>query len=361
MLPDDENAPESSRIERFEGILCPGFVNSHCHLELSHMKGVVAEKTGLPKFITEIVSRREDNAHLKSEKIAQADNEMWENGIQAVGDICNTADTLETKRNSRINYHSFVEVFAFDPSRAKVALQTGIEVATEYQNAGLKSTIVPHAPYSVSEELFEGIDEQQTRFPGTVSLHNQETESEDEMFVSGTGKLVDTFKGLGIDFSNFKPQKHSSLQYALPQLPKGQNAILVHNTCSTKEEMELANTLRETLFWCACANANLYIENRIPNIPMWLNTGATVCVGTDSLASNHQLSILDELKLIQEHYSEIPLSRLLKMATLNGAQALNLDKKIGSFQQGKLPGVLWLKNVNLKTESLADSSVQRIF
>lgn len=361
MLPDDENAPESSRIERFEGILCPGFVNAHCHLELSHMKGVVTEKTGLPKFITEIVSRREENAHLKSEKIAQADKEMWENGIQAVGDICNTADTLETKRKSRIDYHSFVEVFSFNPAKAQSVLQIGIEVAEQYATADLKATIVPHAPYSVSEELFDGIAAQQKRYSGPISMHNQETESEDEMFVSGTGELVETFKGFGVDFTGFNPQKRSALDYALPQLPKNQNVLLIHNTCSTKEEMELANTLRENLFWCTCANANLYIENRIPNIPMWLNSGATVCVGTDSLASNHQLSILDELKLIQEHHSEIPLSSLLKMATLNGAKALNMDKKIGSFQQGKLPGVLWLKNVNLETESLTDSSVQRIF
>lgn len=361
LLPDDQNAPEPSRIERFKGILCPGFVNAHCHLELSHMKGVVAEKTGLPKFITEIVSRREENGHEKLEKIAEADAEMWENGIQAVGDICNTADTLETKLNSRIDYHSFVEVFSFDPAKAPAVLETGIQVAEAYQNANLNATIVPHAPYSVSEELFGGIAAQQTRFGGPISMHNQETESEDEMFVSGTGELVETFKGFGVDFTDFNPQKRSALDFALPQLPTDQNALLIHNTCSTKEEMELAHALRERLFWCTCANANLYIENRIPNIPMWLDLGATVCVGTDSLASNHQLSILDELKLIQKNHPQIPLSILLEMATMNGAEALNMDKKIGSFQKGKLPGVLWLKNVNLQTESLADSSVQRIF
>lgn len=361
MLPDSENAPDSSRIERFEGALCPGFINSHCHLELSHMKGLVPEKTGLPAFIMQIVSRRNEKADEKMEAIRLADEEMWRNGIQAVGDICNTADTLETKKNSRIKYHSFVEVFSFDSSKANEVLEEGIRVANEYQQNGMMATIVPHAPYSVSEQLFNGIREQQKQFPGSISIHNQETESENEMFVSGSGVLVELFKKFGEDFSNFHPQFKSALDYHLGQLPQGQPAILVHNTMTAAEELETVKSLRNDVFWCTCAQANKYIENRIPNIPMWLEKAVNVCVGTDSLASNHQLSILEELKLIQANYPEITLQKLLRAATLNGAKALKIDKEKGSFHKGKLPGVLWLKNLK-SNELLTDSSsVQRIF
>ncbi|MGK0383936.1 MAG: cytosine/adenosine deaminase-related metal-dependent hydrolase, partial [Bacteroidia bacterium] len=325
MLPDSENAPDSSRIERFEGALCPGFINSHCHLELSHMKGLVPEKTGLPAFIMQIVSRRNEKADEKMEAIRLADEEMWRNGIQAVGDICNTADTLETKKNSRIKYHSFVEVFSFDSSKANEVLEEGIRVANEYQQNGMMATIVPHAPYSVSEQLFNGIREQQKQFPGPISIHNQETKSENEMFVSGSGVLVELFKKFGEDFSNFHPQFKSALDYHLGQLPQGQPAILVHNTMTAAEELETVKSLRNDVFWCTCAQANKYIENRIPNIPMWLEKAVNVCVGTDSLASNHQLSILEELKLIQANYPEITLQKLLRAATLNGAKALKID------------------------------------
>lgn len=361
MLPDSSNAPEPSRIERFEGALCPGFINAHCHLELSHMKGLVPEKTGLPAFIMQIVSRRNENADQKMEAIRLADEEMWLNGIQAVGDICNTADTLETKRNSRIKYHSFVEVFSFDSSKADEVLKEGIRVANEYQQSDLNATIVPHAPYSVSERLFDGIRAQQQQFPGPISIHNQETASENEMFVSGSGELVEIFKKFGEDFSNFKPQFSSALDYHLRQLPQDQPALLVHNTMTKAEEFEVVKSLRNDAFWCTCAQANKYIENRIPNIPMWLKKEANVCVGTDSLASNHRLSILEELKLIQSNYPQIGIATLLKMATLNGATALGMEKEKGSFHKGKLPGVLWLKNLNLEDGLLTDSaSVQRI-
>ena len=359
MLPDSENAPDSSRIERFEGALCPGFINAHCHLELSHMKGLVAEKTGLPEFIMQIVSRRNEKVEEKIEAIRLADEEMWQNGIQAVGDICNTADTLETKRNSRIKYHSFVEVFSFNSSKADEVLEEGIRVANEYQQNELTATIVPHAPYSVSKRLFDGIRSQQNQFPGSSSIHNQETESENEMFVSGTGVLVELFKKFGEDFSNFHPQFKSSLEYHLSQLPQDQPAVLVHNTMTTAKEFEAVKALRDDVFWCACAQANKYIENRIPNIAMWMEKEANVCVGTDSLASNHQLSILEELRLIQSVHPDLKLQELLKAATLTGAKALKMDKEKGSFQKGKLPGVLWLKNLN-NGVLYHSSSVQRI-
>ena len=359
MLPDSENAPDPSRVERFKGVLCPGFINAHCHLELSHMKGLVPEKTGLPAFIMQIVSRRHEKADEKMEAIRLADEEMWRNGIQAVGDICNTADTVETKKKSKIKYQSFVEVFSFDSSKADEVLEEGVRVANEYQQNGLSATIVPHAPYSVSERLFNGIRAQQKQFPGPISIHNQETESENEMFVSGSGELVEIFKKFGEDFSNFQPQFKSSLDYHLNQLPSDQPVVLVHNTMTKAEELEAVKSIRDNVFWCTCAQANKYIENRIPNIPMWLQKEVNVCVGTDSLASNHQLSVLEELKLIQSKYPEVSLQQLLKAATLNGAKALKLDKEKGSFHKGKLPGVLLLKNVS--NGMLSDSSsVQRI-
>lgn len=360
LLPDDENAPDASRVERFDGILCPGFVNAHCHLELSHMKGLVTEKTGLPKFITEIVGRRHERQDEKLELIRRADSEMWENGIQAVGDICNTTDALAIKQQSRINYHSFVEVFSFDPAKADMVLTEGIRVAGEHDLAGLSASIVPHAPYSVCSRLFEGIALQQQRFHGTVSMHNQETLSEDEMFVNGTGALLEAFNSLGVDVSGFKPECSSSLAYALPKLTRDANVVLVHNTCTSQTEMMWANGFRDDLFWCTCPNANKYIEDRVPDIQIWANAGATVCIGTDSLASNHELSVLSEMKLIQNTSPAIGLSELIRMATLNGARALNLDKKIGSFQKGKLPGIIWLKDVEISSGSLRSAAVQRI-
>lgn len=357
LLPDDPNVPESSQIEVFDGILCPGFINAHCHLELSHMKNVVSEKTGLPKFVMEIVSRRNENADEKFQKIQEADAEMWANGIQAVGDICNTEDTLQTKRKSSIKYHSFVEVFSFNSSRADEVLAEGIRVAELYERAGLSATIVPHAPYSVSKQLFSGINAQQDVYPGPMSMHNQETPSENEMFVSAKGDLVELFKKFGEDFSDFHPDFRSSLDYSFNQLPVGQNSMLVHNTLTTSEEIRWVNSLRDDVYFCSCPSANMYIEDQLPNIPKWIENEAKICVGTDSLASNRQLSILEELKLIENHYPEIEVETLLKMATITGAKALQLETALGSFEKEKAPGVVLIQNTDIQHQKLGKNAI----
>lgn len=359
--PDSSDLSERSRIERFDGILCPGMVNAHCHLELSHMKGVVEEKTGLPKFLTEIVSKRGFNAEIRESSFKAADSEMWHNGIQAVGDICNTPDTIGTKTASHILYHSFVELFSLDAGKVKETVITGRQTALQFKQAGLPVTIVPHAPYSVNAELFEAIEALQSEFQGPRSIHNQETESENEMFVSGTGKLIDTLQRSGADLSGFVGRNNSSLAYSLPRLQGSHPLILVHNSCTTSEEIEHSVSLRQKLFWCTCPSANLYIEDRIPSIAMWLETGATVCVGTDSLASNHELSIFQELKMIQLVHQQIGLTELLTMATLNGAKALGLQDRIGSFEAGKNPGVIWMNGSEISRGRLtSDCTVQRI-
>ncbi|MDP6909198.1 MAG: amidohydrolase family protein, partial [Flavobacteriales bacterium] len=330
-----------------------------CHLELSHMKGVAKEHAGLPSFLVDVISKREYNTDHKVERTRSADEEMWQNGIQAVGDICNTDDTAEVKASSRITYHSFVEVFSMDSSRSKKVIEHGIEVAGNFKSRGLSATIVPHAPYSVFEELYRLIRAQQEVFPGSVSIHNQETESENEMFVSGTGALMKTFQDFGVEFPREISNGKSSLQNSLPQMVQDQNLLLVHNTCTSAGDMNHAHAQRGDIYWCTCPNANQYIEKRIPNIPMWLEHNAKVCVGTDSLASNHQLSILEELKLINHHYPEIELETLLNMATLHGSQALQLDKKLGSFDKSKLPGVILIRNVN-QNRFTEETTVQRI-
>ena len=101
-----------------------------------------------------------------------------------------------------------------------------------------------------------------------------------------------------------------------------------------------------------CPNANLYIENRLPNINLLLKSGANICIGTDSLASNHQLSVMAELETIHQYYPEIAWEKLLGWATYNGASALQMQQSIGSFEAGKRPGIVQIKK---------DHSLQKLY
>jgi cytosine/adenosine deaminase-related metal-dependent hydrolase len=173
------------------------------------------------------------------------------------------------------------------------------------------------------------------------------------MFMAGKGALLDKLRSLGIPMDSFRPSGQSSLRTVLPWMLECVRIILVHNTFTIPEEMCWAVALHRGLHWCTCPSANLYIEGRIPNVEDWLRSGAQVCIGTDSLASNHQLSILEEMRLLSEHCPSIPFEDLLRMATLNGAMALGMENRTGTLEKSKMPGVLLLEHIDLQTPRLA--------
>ncbi|PHI19014.1 S-adenosylhomocysteine deaminase [Lewinellaceae bacterium SD302] len=325
-------------------ILIPGFINTHCHLELSHLQGKVDTGTTLLPFLVGVVSLRETDPAEIDAAIKAHDAYMWEQGIQAVGDICNKADTAATKNASPIRYYSFVEMFDFlQPDRAEASYemyhQSFLGQADEGGNA---KSAVPHAPYTVSDPLYEKINALNAG-RGVVSLHNQETPAEMQLFADGNGPFPKFFEGFGASLDHFTPPGHSSLRYSLERMDPRCRTLLVHNTLTQPEDIAFAqNWGQDGIYWATCPNANLYIENRLPRYQYFLDADAKVTIGTDSLTSNWQLSVLEELRAISKYASYVPFETLLRWATLNGAEALGFDRDLGSLDTGKCPGVLAL-------------------
>jgi len=255
-------------IERYRGIICPGFINAHCHLELSHLKNAIPPHTGLIPFLLEVVTKRNHDQALILESIEKAEKEMELEGIVAVGDICNTGITIQTKSKSKIRWNNFIEVLGMKDEKAEANL-----------------------------------------------LH---------------------YKG------------KSSLQSCLPHFNKQQRMILVHNTFTTEQDivfaLEHAKDHLAGIHFCICANANLYIENRMPPIDLLIRNRAEIVLGTDSYSSNWQLSIASEIRTIRKELPTIPLQLILQWATINGARALERDDVLGSFEPGKKPGIVLLNN-----------------
>ncbi len=353
-----------SEIEYHDGIICPGFINTHCHLELSHLRSQISKNIGIAGFIKEIVEKRFNYSKEKVEQaIINAEIEMIKNGIVAVGDISNNNSTFKQKAKSNLLYHTFVEIFAMDPTKAEETFNRGIELEKELRSLQLPCSIVPHAPYTMSEKLLAIINEHAEKSNSIISIHNQESEGESELFISKSGVLFNTFKAMGINTDIIRQTGINSLRSTLPFLKNASTLLLVHNTYTAREDIQWAkkvqssklesskfkipnsNSQLPTLFWCTCPNANKYIENRLPNYPLFIEEKATLTIGTDSLAANQKLSILDELKTIANHYPQLPLQTLLTWATKNGADCLGFNK-LGTIEKGKKPGLNLLKNVD---------------
>ncbi|MGX5818407.1 amidohydrolase family protein [Chitinophaga lutea] len=330
-------------VRRLEGVLCPGFVNTHCHLELSHMKGAISEATGLPSFLTAVMEqRRPPGVEVLQEAMRDAAAAMRREGIVAVGDICNTPGSLSVKQEIPLYWHSFVECMGFVDASAPQRLEQALHVLGQFRAAGLPVSLVPHAPYSVSATLFHLIASLGDNSP--LSIHNQEAAAENELYEHKTGAFLDFFAHFGIPTEQFSASGHSSLQTYLPWLREVPRLLLVHNTFTTEADLRSLEGRQGDLFWCLCPNANLYIENRLPDVPLLRAKGCRLTIGTDSLASNHALSLWSEIKTLRSRFPEIPLAELLQWATINGAQALGVSGRFGSFEKGKQPGVVQIFN-----------------
>lgn len=348
-------------IEYLKGLLTPGFINCHCHLELSHMRGHIPRHTGLVDFVFKVVNERHfDEAEILA-AIEKAENEMLENGIVAAGDICNNEFTILQKNKGRIKYQNFIESSGFPPGVAVQRFQRAVDFYNSYSRSLSSNSVVPHAPYSVSPEMFKMINE----FPGNniLTIHNQETAAENELFKSGKGDLLRMYEKMGIDFSFFKPSGKTSLQTWIPYFTKGQSVVLVHNVFISEADIEFAKqqTANSKLrtFFCLCPNANLYISNMLPDVNMLMQKGCDIVLGTDSLASNDQLSILEEIKTLIKNFPKLKLPDLLKWGTINGARALQMERTLGSFEKGKKPGLVLIDEIK-DLQITAASSAKRI-
>lgn len=340
---DQEEVGEN--IQKLNGVLTPGFINCHCHLELSHMKGLIPEKTGLVDFVFSVVTQRHFPEEEILEAIVTAEDEMLQNGIVAVGDISNNLLTLEQKKKHRISYYNFIEASGWLPQIASQRFERCLFTYEALANVS-PSAIVPHAPYSVSGELWQLI--KPFYLNKVVSIHNQETVFEDELFLQNTGDFVRMYEMMKLDTSFYKPSGKSSLQTYFTNLSEAASILLVHNTFTKEADIRFLNNERNSkpVSLCLCVNANQYIEQHVPPIEMFRKQNCDIVLGTDSLASNWSLSILDEMKTIAKTFPYIPITELLKWSSLNGARALQMDDKLGSFERGKQPGVVLIENLN---------------
>ena len=344
--------------EKLSGIICPGFVNTHCHLELSHMLGKVPTKTGLVDFIKEITKQRgTTDDGLIAAAAEKADNDMFENGIVAVGDISNNNSTIAIKAKSKLHYHTFVEIFGFLPNRAEELFENALNLMAEFKKQSV--SITPHAPYSVSKELFRLIKKYCDDHTNLLSIHNQECEDENKFFRYKLGSFNDLYEYFGMDISHFKPQARNSIQSMVPLLTSNQDILMVHNTCTNLKDIYFLKRFDRKISWCFCPNANLYIENRLPKINLFVDQGFDITLGTDSMASNHGLSILGEMQTIQHKYKAISTAKLMEWATLEGARFLGIDADKGSLEPGKTPGLNLITNLD-DLKLTPESKVKRL-
>lgn len=332
------------QVEFYDGVLCCGFVNVHCHLELSYLKGAIEEGCGHGEFARQMGLQR--NKATLEERIvaaAAADRAMWEEGIDAVGDIVNSNDSFEVKSQSPIHYHSFVEKFGLRQPNSDIC-----RTLLHYP----ETSLTPHSIYSLNDAEFRSAIT--TNDPAPLSIHFMESAAERELFL-GKGSLYEWYlrEGFECDFLGYTSPANRLTQC----VPPTKSTILVHCTDIDQRDIEqIASHFTSKVYWALSPRSNRYISNCEPSSYRLLRqSGATICIGTDSLASNRSLSMVEELKL----FKDVPLAELLQWATFNGAEALGISDRYGSLEEGRCSSLVQISGIDLSTEQLTEHSTAR--
>lgn len=338
----------ADQVERFEGLLMPGLVNAHCHSELSHTKNTIPENTGLVPFLGLVVETRAAGEEEKNAAIEEALSALAHSGCIALGDIANSADSLPLRPAANMHIHTFVETMGFIPEFAVQRFDHALSIYQSFKaqpqpasGYTLRQSVAPHAPYSVSAALFALINSLET--DSLLTIHNEESAAENEYFISKTGPMQDLYERLKINDAWFQPTGNNSLPGYLPYLSATHPLLLVHNTFMDEQDIDTLKASGREVSLCLCPNANWYIERRYPDVPLLAASGFNMCLGTDSLASNRQLNVYEEVLTLKRNFPEIPEERLLAWASSGGAKALRLDHIVGSFRPGLKPGLVHIR------------------
>ncbi len=350
---------ESESTEFYNGILVPGFVNSHCHIELSHLKDIFERGTGMSGFIKEVVKLRNGaDENFREQAMRMEMQLLYESGVSAMADISNNSESFAVKAESPIYTRTFLEFFGTEPSQVDEILIRAEVLTKKAKEFGLDASPTPHSCYSMSPQLLKAVSRSGLD-SGWLSYHNQESWEEEELILTGTGPLADQYRQRGL--STPPVTGTPSLVYFLnivesAQKIKDERVLLVHNTFCDRESVESATARIKNLFWAICPLSNLFIHNALPPLDLLRRHNAYITIGTDSLSSNSALSITDEIKCIHRFYPSIPLTQILEWSSYNGARFLGIENRFGSFEVGKRPGVVLIDNINFQKNQLTTES-----
>ena len=334
-----DNIDREASVEFYPGILIPGMINAHCHLELSYLRGTIAEGVGYANFASEIGRVRGGfsvEERLRAATIADAT--MWEQGIEAVADIANDDLVMHIKEQSKIEYKTLFEFFGLNNHDT----QAVESLASKYKSA----YATPHSTYSVQQQEFNYLCSSNREL---LSLHFLESENEALLF-QHKGSLHEWYNRMGwrCDFLEYGTPAHRVAEC----IPQDCNLLLVHNSCATATDVTTIESVLHGCTWVLCPESNRYISNLCPPASMLDEMGCRIAIGTDSLASARTLSMVDNMRLL----AGVPLEKILTYATINGAKALGIEATKGSIDIGKRPGLVIIDNIDYATMSLTDES-----
>jgi len=325
--------PPDARIREFPGgLLVPGLVNCHTHLELTHLAGRTSERE-FPRWIRTIRALKDATTPDEFRRSAeQGVRDSWAAGVTCVADTGSTGavmHALHALGGRGICYH---EVFGPDPAQARTSLADLEQSLTRLgplASSQVRLGVSPHAPYTVSEPLYRAVDDLARSMGLPLATHLAESREETELVRDGSGAFADALRARGIAVH---PQDRSPVQYLLRlgvlERATGWGWLCIH--CVQVDEPDIAALRDAGVAVAHCPRSNLAHGHGAAPFAAFRRAGLRVGLGTDSVVSTGDVSLWPEAAA-----AGLAGADALRMLTLEGARALGLERDIGSLELGK--------------------------
>lgn len=346
-----------------EGAVIPGFVNTHCHVELSHLHGKFIKGTGMAGFIDQINALRDwAGFEVKQKLVREWMDRMWKAGVSAMADISNDDSSFAVKKSHSMYTRTFLEVFGSEPDMCAGVMADVAGLQKLADEAGIDAAPTPHSCYTMSPELLSASAAAGMK-SGYLSYHSQESQEEEDLLRTGTGAMYENRVSNGM--STPPVTGESSLRYFIERLaaaksaPYDEHILLVHNVCLSQDDIHAALKVMRNVWWAVCPLSNIFIHNALPPIPLMRANGLAITVGTDSLSSNDDLDMLKEICCLHENFPEVPMNEIFTWACLNGARFLGKEE-LGHIVPGARPGIVFVSDVDGNGCVTASSRSERL-
>jgi cytosine/adenosine deaminase-related metal-dependent hydrolase len=329
-----------AKVVRVRGVVLPGLVNAHTHLELSVMRGKVSGGRGFIGWVDGLIALRPElHADDEADALSAAIDELVRTGTVAVGEVTNTLAAVRPLAERGIGGCIFHEVFGQDRAavlRRIEGLRAELdERVPSWPSTDLSYAPAPHTLYTTHEDAVRALLESAVKYGARTSLHLAEHAAERRAIESGDGPVPDWL------FARAKQRpewpRRPLFDYAEQLGALAPSVLLVHLVEARPEE--LARVAAKGAPVVLCPRSNLYIDMKLPPLLAVRAAGIEAALGTDSLASNASLDVLAEAKALADRFPQLPAWELVRMATWNGARALGRGD-LGHFAKGARPGVL---------------------
>jgi cytosine/adenosine deaminase-related metal-dependent hydrolase len=330
------------RTDLGHAILLPGLVNVHTHPELSAMRGLL-EDLPFHLWIPALRRARDGAALTDDERLAAAAwscGEAIAAGVTTIGATEDSGAALEAMRLAGLRGTVYREVFGPDPAQAASALQqlrAKVEDMRRSATELVRVGISPHAPYTVSDELFSLCAAYALAESLPVSVHAAESEVEAQLVTEGAGPFAAGLRTRGIP----TPRRgRSTIDLLERTRVLATRPLLIH--CVNTDARDIATIADSGATIAHCPVANARLGHGIAPVPALLEAGVTVGLGSDSVASNNRIDMLEEARIAQlvqrsrlASAGALPPERLLRLLTIDGARALGVADRVGTLDAGR--------------------------